>query len=253
MMDRKTTCLEVCVDSLASAMAAVKGGADRLELCGCLLVGGLTPDAALLEQIRQHTDIPIRCLMRPRFGDFLYAPEEISLMATQMHRLAWSGADGFVIGCLTPEGTLDLEQMKTLAEAAGGKGLTLHRAIDVSRDCLETAREASALGIDTILTSGQAADCWTGRENLGRLLEEKLPLTIMAGGGVNAQVIGKLRALYPLTTFHMSGKTTLQSGMRYRREGVPMGLPGLDEFSIWQTDAEKVRAAAAVLRGDGPC
>ena len=70
---------------------------------------------------------------------------------------------------------------------------------------------------------------------------------------MNAQVIEKLRALYPLTTFHMSGKTTLQSNMRFRREGVPMGLPGLDEFSIWQTDEEKVRAAAAVLGEDRPC
>lgn len=246
-MKNTNTCLEVCVDSLASAMAAIRGGADRLELCGCLLVGGLTPDAALLEQIRQHTDIPIRCLMRPRFGDFLYAPEEIRLMAAQIRRLSQAGADGFVIGCLTPEGDLDVEQMKVLIDAAGGKGLTLHRAIDVSRDGLETARKAAALGIDTILTSGQAADCWTGREYLGRLLAEKLPVTLMAGGGVNAQVIEKLRALYPLTTFHMSGKTTLQSNMRFRREGVPMGLPGLDEFSIWQTDEEKVRAAAAVL------
>lgn len=249
MNQSKTTCLEVCVDSFASAMEAVAGGADRLELCGCLLVGGLTPDAALLAQIREQTDIPIRCLMRPRFGDFLYGEEEIRLMESQMARLADAGADGFVIGCLTAQGALDLRQMERLVNAARGKGLTLHRAFDVSRDAAATARQAAELGIDTILTSGQAADCWTGRECLGALLALNLPLTLMAGGGVNARVIADLRSLYPqLATFHMSGKVTLPSGMVFRREGVPMGLPGLDEFSIWQTDREKVREAAQVLR-----
>lgn len=247
------TCLEVCVDSYASAMAAVAGGADRLELCGCLIVGGVTPDGALLEQIRRETDIPIRCLMRPRFGDFLYTDDEIRLMECQIRRLKSLGADGFVIGCLTPEGNLDKEQMSRLADAAGNRNLTLHRAFDVSRDALQAAHDAVALGIDTILTSGQAANCWSGRECLGVLLRQNLPLTIMAGGGVNAQVITRLRAEYPLNVFHMSGKVTRPSGMTFRREGVPMGLPGLDEFSVWQTDAQAVRAAALALKGEAPC
>ena len=113
---------------------------------------------------------------------------------------------------------------------------------------MEALADAVSLGIDTILTSGQAADCWTGRECLGRLLESGAPLEIMAGGGVNAEVIRKLRALYPLRTFHMSGKVTLPSAMTFRREGVPMGLPGLDEFSIWQTSETRVQAAAAALQ-----
>ena len=213
------TILEVCVDSYASAMAAVAGGANRLELCSCLLVGGLTPDVALLEQIREKTDIPIRCLMRPRFGEFLYDESEIQLMAR-------------------------------LIAAAGGRGVTLPRAFDVCRDGLTAARQAVELGVDTILTSGQAADCWTGRAYLSRLLAENLPVTVMAGGGVSGEVIRRLLAL-PLYAFHMSGKTTVNSGMTFRREGVPMGLPGLDEFTIWQTDGAKVRAAATVLREAG--
>ena len=244
------TILEVCVDSYASAMAAVAGGANRLELCSCLLVGGLTPDVALLEQIREKTDIPIRCLMRPRFGDFLYDESEIQLMETQIRRLAAAGADGFVIGCLTPAGELDLGRMARLIAAAGGRGVTLHRAFDVCRDGLTAARQAVELGVDTILTSGQAADCWTGRAYLSRLLAENLPVTVMAGGGVSGEVIRRLLAL-PLYAFHMSGKTTVNSGMTFRREGVPMGLPGLDEFTIWQTDEGKVRAAATVLREAG--
>ena len=98
--------------------------------------------------------------------------------------------------------------MERLVNAAGGRGLTLHRAFDVSRDAAEALADAAGLGIDTVLTSGQAADCWTGRECLGKLLASGTPLEMMAGGGVNAGVIRKLRALYPLRTFHMSGKVT---------------------------------------------
>ena len=249
---RQQTCLEVCADSYASAMAAVRGGADRLELCTCLLAGGLTPDPVLLQQIRQKSGIAIRCLMRPRFGDFLYTDPEIELMEEQIRRLRDAGADGFVIGCLTPEGNLDISRMKRLIAAAGGLPVTLHRAFDVSRDGLETARLAAGLGIDTILTSGQAGSCWEGREFLQKLLDEKLPLTIMAGAGVNAEVIRKLRQILPMNVFHMSGKKTLESGMTFRREGVPMGLPGINEFTIWQTDEAAVRAAAEVLKGGEP-
>ena len=99
--------LEVCVDSLESARAAIRGGADRLELCSALLAGGLTPYTALLRQIRAESDIPIRCLMRPRPGDFLYTPEELELMRLQILSLKQAGADGFVIGCLTSDGDLD--------------------------------------------------------------------------------------------------------------------------------------------------
>ena len=240
-------CRQLCLRHGGSA-----GGADRLELCSCLIVGGLTPDVALLEQIRRETELPIRCLMRPRFGDFLYT-EEIRLMETQIPRLAAAGADGFVIGCLTPEGDLDGRNLERLARAAGGRGLTLHRAFDVCRDGRRTLREAAQLGLDTVLTSGQAADCWTGRSYLGALLEEGQPLSIMAGGGVQADVIRRLRAQYPLDTFHMSGKITQPSGMTFRREGVPMGLPGLDEFTIWQTSEAQVRAAAAALREEILC
>ena len=123
--------LEICVDSLASARAAIAGGADRLELCSALLAGGLTPYEALLRQIRAESDIPIRCLMRPRPGDFLYTPEELELMRRQIFSLKKAGADGFVIGCLTANGDLDTDAMNPLIEACGGSGITLHRCIDV--------------------------------------------------------------------------------------------------------------------------
>ncbi len=243
--------LEVCVDSLASARAAIAGGADRLELCAALLAGGLTPYRELLCQIRQESSIAVRCLMRPRPGDFLYTPEEISQMARQIEALRSAGADGFVIGCLTPEGVLDRQAMAPLLQAADGAGLTLHRCIDVSRDPEETYMEAAQLGIDTVLTSGGAASCTAGRETIGRLLtlrDRTGGPEVLIGAGVNARVISDFRTAFPgARAFHMSGKTELESRMRFRREGVPMGLPGLDEWHIQQTDPQAVRQARAAL------
>lgn len=239
--------LEVAVDSLSSARAAIKGGADRLELCSALSIGGLTPYAELLRQIRRESDIPVRCLMRPRAGDFLYTPEEIHMIAAQIEQLRTLGAEGFVIGCLTADGDLDAGAMAPLLEAAKGCGLTLHRCIDVSRDPCKTYLDAGKLGIDTVLTSGAAGSCWLGKETIGKLLTlrdaENSP-EVLIGAGVNAKVIAAFRAEFPQArAFHMSGKADIESGMRFRREGVPMGLPGLDEWHIQQTSEENIRAA----------
>lgn len=239
--------LEICVDSLASARAAIAGGADRLELCSALLAGGLTPYEGLLRQIRAESDIPIRCLMRPRPGDFLYTPEEQELMRLQILQLKSAGADGFVIGCLTAQGDLDKEAMAPLVDACSGCGITLHRCIDVSREPLETCRQAGAMGIDTVLTSGAAASCTQGQELIARMIAMNGP-EILIGAGVNAQVIRHFRQAVPgAAAFHMSGKTQVESRMRFRREGVPMGLPGLDEWHIQQTSQEAVSAARKAL------
>lgn len=243
--------LEVCVDSLASARAAIHGGGDRLELCAALAVGGLTPYAELLAQIRRESSIPIRCLMRPRAGDFCYTPEEIALMAEQIRVLKDGGADGFVIGCLTPEGDLDGEAMAPLLAAAAGKGVTLHRCIDVSRDPVQTYRDAAALGIDTVLTSGAASSCREGKNVIAALLalrDETGDPEVLIGAGVNAGVIREFRREFPnAAAFHMSGKTEIESAMRCRREGIPMGIPGLDEWHIQQTSQQKVQAARQAL------
>jgi len=243
--------LEICVDSLASARAAISGGADRLELCSALLAGGLTPYEGLLRQIKAESNIPVRCLMRTRPGDFLYTPEELELLRMQILQLKEAGADGFVIGCLTAEGELDTEAMKPLVASCGGKGITLHRCIDVSRDIEKTYRDAGEMGIDTVLTSGAAASCKLGRENIGKLLALRDEIggpEILIGAGVNANVIRDFRKAFPgARAFHMSGKMELESTMRFRREGVPMGLPGLDEWHIQQTDRSAVKAARTAM------
>ena len=231
--------LEVCVDSLASARAAIAGGADRIELCNALAVGGLTPYVALLRQIRAESDIPVRCLIRPRGGDFLYEKEEIMMLADQMEALQEAGANGFVIGCLTPEGDLDGKAMEPLLQAAEGAGLTLHRCIDVSRDPVKTYLDAKALGFDTVLTSGAAGSCTQGMDTIGKLLE----LRVECQGPIAAFEARYRKA----RAFHMGGKTEIESGMVFRREGVPMGLPGLDEWHIQQTGEQNVRNARMSL------
>ena len=243
--------LEVCVDSLASARSAIAGGADRLELCSALAVGGLTPYGELLRQIRAESDVKIRCLMRPRAGDFLYTKEEILMMAAQMEQLRTLGADGFVIGCLTPEGDLDGEAMKPLLQAARDCGLTLHRCIDVSRDPCKTYLDAMALGFDTVLTSGAAGSSLAGMETIGKLLDLRDTCQgpeVLIGAGVNAKVISAFKERFPQSgAFHMSGKADIESGMAFRREGVPMGIPGLDEWHIPQTNETAVREARQAL------
>ena len=243
--------LEICVDSLASARVAIRAGADRLELCSALAVGGLTPYTALLRQIRKESDIPVRCLMRHRAGDFLYNPDEIELLSLQITELKQAGATGFVIGCLTPDGYLDKAAMAPLMDACGGLGTTLHRCIDVSADPEQTYLDAMALGIDTVLTSGAAPSCTTGLETIRRLValrDQHNGPEVLVGAGVNASVIARFLAEVPgIRAFHMSGKTELESGMRFRREGIPMGLPGLDEWHIQQTDPHAVEAAVSLL------
>lgn len=103
--------LEVCVDSVESAVNAELGGADRIELCGDLIVGGTTPSLALYEKIREKINIPIHVLLRPRFGDFLYSEEEIEILSRQAATFSAAGADALVIGCLTADGQLDTDEL----------------------------------------------------------------------------------------------------------------------------------------------
>lgn len=272
--------LECCVDSVESALAAKEGGADRLELCAGLIIGGVSPGLALFEQVKACCDLPVRVLLRPRFGDFLYTDYEFRILRREVELFREAGAEGVVIGCLNEDGGLHMEQMRALTEAAGDLKITLHRAFDVCADPIRAYEQAWELGIDTILTSGQESDCLAGlpllkklcslqaeshgmgTEETGRDRQAEQPHEnaqsvqmqragkrpqIMAGAGVTPDVIRKFRAQTDITAFHLSAKKIIDSGMRYRKEGVPMGIPAMSEYSIFRTDREIVAQAREAL------
>ena len=249
----KKPLIEGCVDSFASAMAAIRGGADRLELCGALVIGGVTPSPALFRQVREAWSGKIHVLIRPRFGDFLYTEREGEQMEEEIAAFRDLGADGVVIGALTPAGELDEALLGRLMERAEGLSVTLHRAFDMTRDPFEALERAAKLGFDTILTSGQAPSAAEGVDCLRQLRERADGrLSIMAGSGVKPENILPIHERTGLLTFHTTGrKGNLNSGMRYRKEGVSMGLPSLSEYEIWQTDEEAFRACAALVHSLG--
>lgn len=276
--------LEVCVDSVESALSAKAGGATRLELCANLIIGGTTPGYTLFQQVQQETGLPIRVLIRPRFGDFLYTEYEYRQMCADIRYFANAGADGVVIGSLQADGSLNEAQMRGMIDATVGKcGITLHRAFDVCAEPIACYEKAAELGVDTILSSGQEGDAWTGRELLRTLVqmseenryasgeaqysetssacEDRAAnhspesdrsltggLTILVGAGVKADNIAEIAAMTGAHAFHMSGKKILSSGMRYRNEHVHMGLDGISEFELYRTDEEEIRRAVEILK-----
>ena len=244
----KKPLLECCVDSVESALAAKQGGADRLELCANLIIGGTTPDINLYHRIREQCDIRINVLIRPRFGDFCYTAEEFEIIRRDVKMFREAGADGVVIGVLTPDGKLDVARMQQLMQEAKGIHVTLHRAFDVSADPMAVLQQAKQLGIDTILTSGQKNTAMEGAPLLTELVKAADgQIDILIGSGVKASVITELAPKTGATSFHMSGKITLDSPMTYRKEDVSMGLPMMSEYTIWQTSAEEIAKARKAL------
>ena len=243
--------LEGCADNLKSAVNAYKGGADRIELCANLVIGGTTPSPALLKQVKENISIPVRPLIRVRFGDFLYSDEEIKEMADTICALKEAGADGFVIGALTKDGRLCKEQIEILIQAAGGLPLTLHRAFDMAEDPFKALEDAVSMGFDTILTSARKDAAIDGIELYNELYAAACGrIQIMAGAGINPDSIRTLKNETKLTAFHMSGKVTLQSEMEYKNPDVHMGLKGISEYEKWVSSEENFKKARAVLDGN---
>lgn len=240
--------LECCVDSAESALEAKLGGADRIELCSALVIGGLSPSVSLFEKIKEETDIRTHVLLRPRYGDFCYTDMEHEILKKEVRMFGKMGADAVVIGSLCPDGSLDMEQMKELMEAAGDMDVTLHRAFDMCRDPFQALEDAKRLGIKTILTSGQKNNCVDGVELLKDLVKEADgKIDIMIGSGVDASVIPLLYEKTGAVSYHMSGKITLQSRMEYKKADVTMGAASVNEYEIFRTSEEKVRAARTIL------
>lgn len=258
-MSEEKILLEVCTPDLDSVIAAVHGGADRLELCQALPVGGLTPSPGLIEQAvwktaRLVNPIPVNVLIRSRQGDFLYNDREVELMALDSAYAVRAGASGIVIGCLDADGNIDEAACAKIMEAARKETddrevhFTFHRAFDSCRDPFAALETVIALGFDTVLTSGQAPTALEGAELLRRLVEKADGrIDILAGAGVTAGNAAEIVRLTGVTQVHASAKGTVRSGMRYRNESLSTGTAGCDDYTWHSTDTGNVREIREVL------
>lgn len=179
--------VEVCVDSLESAAAAIKGGADRLELCSSLIEGGLTPTPGLLIQIQNLNvgKIPIYCLLRCRPGNFIYTEQEIEIMKDDAKILARYGADGFVFGALMENGDVDMKQCREIIKSTYPLPVTFHRAFDFCKKPTIEIEVLIDLGFQRILTSGKQKNAQLGVKLIKKLMEQvSNRIIIMPGGGI---------------------------------------------------------------------
>lgn len=234
--------LEVAANSVTSALAAEAGGADRVELCSALEVGGLTPSHATIAIARERLGIPLHVLIRPRAGDFVFDDLECEVMQRDIETCNALGCAGVVIGVLTAAGDLDVPRCRRLMEAARGMSVTFHRAFDFARDPERALEAIIALGCDRVLTSGQAADALTGAPLIRKLIEQAQGrITIMPGGGIEAHNIAAIRDATGASEFHASAKVRIADRMQHAGIG---GMGG----GNWQTDAAEVRARVEALR-----
>ena len=234
--------LEVAANSVTSALAAEAGGADRVELCSALEVGGLAPSHATIAIARERLGIPLHVLIRPRAGDFVFDDLECEVMQRDIETCNALGCAGVVIGVLTVAGDLDVPRCRGLMEAARGMSVTFHRAFDFARDPERALEAIIALGCDRVLTSGQSADTLTGAPLIRKLIEQAQGrITIMPGGGIEAHNIAAIRDATGASEFHASAKVRIADRMQHAGIG---GMGG----GNWQTDAAEVRARVEALR-----
>ncbi|CAM4100126.1 copper homeostasis protein CutC [Zobellia nedashkovskayae] len=176
--------VEVCANSLQSALNAQKAGAHRIELCSELAVGGITPSYGLLKSVREQISIPIHVLIRPRSGDFTYPVDELKIMKEDIALCVELGFEGIVSGVLKTDFSLDVDRTEELIKASENLKFTFHRAFDWVNDPFETLSQLEALNVDYILTSGQQKSAPEGLDLLNRLHKKASTCTIMPGGGV---------------------------------------------------------------------
>lgn len=218
MSARRRVLVEACVDAIDSAMEAEWGGADRIELCGELLQGGVTPSHGLIEAVWDQISVPLFVLIRPRTGDFLYTSDELDVMERDIRVARALHVDGIVAGALTTEGDVDVAAMRCILDAARPMEVTFHRAFDFTRDQDMALEALLELEVDRVLTSGGAPTAVQGAEHLARLnLRAGSDLTVMAGGGITAANVSEVVRRSGVREVHLRAAERVPSAMRHRR------------------------------------
>ena len=235
--------LEVCLDNLESLEYAQQGGATRIELCSALHLGGLTPTAGTMILARCHCTLPIHALIRPRQGDFLFDEYDVEAMLIDIFQAKQAQLDGVVIGALTLEGKVDRHILHSLIKEAGNMSITFHRAIDHSTALMTDLDTLIELGCHRVLTSGQAASAWKGRECLKKMVKHSgKHLSIIAGGGIKPDAIANLCRVTGVEEIHLSGQSQRISAAPNKTTAY-MGQPNIDDKNIPITSSSCITQA----------
>ena len=240
--------LEICVDSLESAIAAESGGAQRIELCSALAEGGLTPSLGLLRAVRRRVSLGVNVMIRPRGGDFLYTEEEVEIMRADIALAAEAGADGVVFGLLTEYGDVDVERTRALIELARPMEVTFHRALDMTRDLQAALEDIIRAGADRVLTSGAEPTALLGRQRLKALVRAAgSRIKVMAGGGVRPGNVQQIARESGVCEFHAALRYAVPSPVQYRVRTVHLGDSASDEYMRYIVRLEDVRALQGAM------
>lgn len=241
--------LEICANSVESAIMAQKGGAQRVELCDNIHEGGTTPSQGAIISARKELDIDLNIIIRPRGGDFFYTKTEFDIMIKDIEIAKKLGVNGVVLGLLNPDGSIDKIRTKQLVDAAKPMSVTFHRAFDVCNNPFTGLKDIIDCGCDRILTSGQQNKAIDGVDLIKELVKKSdNRIIIMPGSGINENNIQEIYQKTGVNEFHASLRKKTKSKMEYRKENISMGgIPGIDEFEILLTDPEKVKKTIEII------
>jgi copper homeostasis protein len=240
--------VEACVDSVESALAAERGGANRLELCDALFDGGTTPSAGMIAACKERVSIPVFPIIRPRGGGFVYSNAELDVMRRDIIAARALGADGVVIGALRPDGSVHAEHTRLLVDAAEATPVTFHRAFDFTPDLGRALEALVSCGVTRVLSSGGAPTAREGAERLGSLVRQAGDrIVVMAGGGVREENVRELVATSGVREVHVRLTRLTRGDGPSLPEGVTVrkALPA-DEGAWEETDEGRVRSFVAV-------